>query len=189
MALGPGTDYQRPSDHRNCHLLHSSASSRRTCSTSRQCWLQCWCFVPSSWCCCDCTASFAPDSTRLDCLSVIHHSSIKHCDAVLSRWKSNGLLTVDSSASVSDEWAFSILNPANWEFYDMLNWLPWILPYATIQPRFPHFLAAKNLQPWSCVSSCIWVVFCVTVYMAHTLCDCRYWFRRSVEVCWTIYKG
>ena len=31
MAPGPGTDYQRPSDHQNCRSLYSSASSRPTC--------------------------------------------------------------------------------------------------------------------------------------------------------------
>jgi len=30
-APGPGTDYQRSSDHQNCSSLHSSASSRPTC--------------------------------------------------------------------------------------------------------------------------------------------------------------
>ena len=30
MTPGPGTDYQRPSDHQNCRSLHSSASSRPT---------------------------------------------------------------------------------------------------------------------------------------------------------------
>jgi len=30
LAPGPGTDYQRPSDHQNCHSFHSRASSRPT---------------------------------------------------------------------------------------------------------------------------------------------------------------
>jgi len=30
LAPGPGTDYQRPSDHQNCRSLHSCASSRPT---------------------------------------------------------------------------------------------------------------------------------------------------------------
>ena len=37
MAPRPGTDYQRPSDHRNCRSLHSSASSRPTCSCTVSC--------------------------------------------------------------------------------------------------------------------------------------------------------
>jgi len=37
MVPGPGTDYQRPSDHQNCRSLHSSASSRPTCSCTVSC--------------------------------------------------------------------------------------------------------------------------------------------------------
>ena len=37
FATGPGTDYQRPFDHKNCRSLYSSASTRPTCSITRQC--------------------------------------------------------------------------------------------------------------------------------------------------------
>ena len=66
---GPGTDYQRPSDHQNCRSLYSSASSRPTCSSTRQCWLQLWVSCTVVRRCCDCTASSAPTTnvqTRLD---------------------------------------------------------------------------------------------------------------------------
>ena len=70
MAPGPGTDYQRPSDHQNCRYLHSSASSRPTrLFEHRQCWLQLWVSCTVVRRCCDCTASSAPTTnvpTRLD---------------------------------------------------------------------------------------------------------------------------
>ena len=68
MTPGPGTDYKRPSDHQNCRSLHSSASSRPTRSSTRQCRLQLWVSCTVVRRCCDCTASSAPtprlDSTR-----------------------------------------------------------------------------------------------------------------------------
>jgi len=76
MAPGPRTDYQRPCDHQNCRSLHSSASSRPTCSSSRQCWLQLWVSCTVVRRCCDCTASSAPTTnvqTRLE-------SAVVECD-------------------------------------------------------------------------------------------------------------
>ena len=59
VAPGPGTDYQRPSDHQNCHWLYSkrqlkssltSVDVRRldVCSSTRQCRLQLRVSIPSS---------------------------------------------------------------------------------------------------------------------------------------------
>ena len=62
---GPGTDYQRPSDHQNCHCLHSSASLRPICSSTRQCWLQLLVSCTVVQRCCDCTASSAPTTNVL----------------------------------------------------------------------------------------------------------------------------
>ena len=47
----------------------SSTSSRPTCSSTRQCWLQLWVLCTILWCCCDCTVSSAPTTnvqTQLD---------------------------------------------------------------------------------------------------------------------------
>jgi len=44
----------------NCHFLHSSTSSRPTCSSTRQCWLQLWVSCTIVRCCRDCTARMAP---------------------------------------------------------------------------------------------------------------------------------
>ena len=60
MAPAPGTDYPRPSDRQNSRGLHSSASSRPTCSRTRQCWLQLCVSCTVVRRCCDCTASSAP---------------------------------------------------------------------------------------------------------------------------------
>jgi len=60
FATGPKTDYQRPFDHQNCRSLYSSASTRPTCSSTRQCWLKLWVTCTILWCCCDCTARLAP---------------------------------------------------------------------------------------------------------------------------------
>jgi len=54
----------------NCRFLHSSTSSRPTCSSTRQCWLQLWVSCTVVRCCRDCTASMAPTTnvqTQLDC--------------------------------------------------------------------------------------------------------------------------
>jgi len=60
FATGPGTDYQRPFDHQNCHSLYSCTSTRPTCSSTRQFWLKLWVTCTILWRCCDCTARSAP---------------------------------------------------------------------------------------------------------------------------------
>ena len=65
------------SDHQNCRSLHSSASSRPTCSSTRQCWLQLCLSYTIVRRCCGCTTSSAPTTnvqTRLD--SMISSSDI-----------------------------------------------------------------------------------------------------------------
>jgi len=67
MAPGSGTDCQRSSEHQNCRWLHWSASSRPTCSSTRQLWLQLWvsCTVVRH-CCTASSASTTDVQTRLD---------------------------------------------------------------------------------------------------------------------------
>jgi len=60
FARGPETEYQRPFDHQNCRSLYSSASTRLTCSSTRQCWLKLWVTCTILWRCCDYTARSAP---------------------------------------------------------------------------------------------------------------------------------
>ena len=91
LAPGPRTDCQRPSDHQNCRSYFSNASSRPTCSSTRQCWLQLWvsCTVVRRRC--DCTASSSPTTnvqTRLN----FHMAHYRANAVLLLLYTTTGLL-------------------------------------------------------------------------------------------------